>query len=621
MSMLADIYRLLKPLRHPAVDAALAEALPTAERAGRRLIVLSLLERRNDRGMVSLIRAYHLLGKQLQQLVLENMTLLDTALRTAGRDDDPAVRLNVIDLIVQSSSYRLSYLLSAQLHTDDARVTRAAAAGLCRLAESAGRTPARRAGDDVAQRIRWLGTALSEACACYHQHGRHDIVLAAAHLAPRRIERLDEYLCERRCGAHQALREMLRFPDRPEITHAVLSFAALEPLRPFVLELLHRQDVHDHLGTLMETAHLTAAPAISQLVARVTEPSHLIPSRTMLASLEAPRQRMAVRWVRTLHMPAAQRIAALEPMLECGDLTARLLAVRALMELRDPQADEQMAPLCSDPHPVVARIALRHLINRRWTGLSKLLMRLVASPHEELRRMAELQLGPMGFERLWEQWDQMDDAGRTGAGRALMKLDAAFHRQLATRMADADSDCRFKAVMIARHLGQESHFDKTLIKLLRDPSDRVASAAAKALGASGDAAVAPHLRAALSHADDRVRANAIEALEADGGAEQVLAARQELMKVAAGRGNRSRANAIKALMQLPAVEAMPMLGRMLIDTDPRHRISALWVVERMTSVNLARQVAILAKLDDDPVVRRRALRVLRQLAQIMQEVG
>ncbi|HEX7009791.1 MAG TPA: hypothetical protein VF184_07410, partial [Phycisphaeraceae bacterium] len=442
MSLLASVYRLLRPVNHPVVDAALAQALPTAERTGRRLIVLSLLERRNDAGLAALVQHYHLLGRQLQHVILEHIPLLDPALRGASRDGDVQTRLNVVDLVGQSVSFRLSYLLSAQLHMDDARVTRAAAAALRKLAESISSLAPRRPGDDVAQRIKWLGVSLAEASACYHQHGRHDVLAAIAHLAPRRIAKLDEHLCDRRCAAQPALRDMIRHADRPEVTRAALYFAALEPLRPAVTEMLSRPDSAGRLGLLIPSAHLLAVPAVAHTVTKAADAVHLCPDAAALAELDPPAQRLAARWTQTLHIPADRRARGLEPLTHSDDPATRLIALRALIQLRDPAADDGIAGLCTDAEPAIARIALRHLIQRRWKGLDELSLRLVNSPHDEIRRMAERHLAPVGLARLWEQWDQMDITTRTAAGKALLKIDGDFHRQLAQRFSDLDSRSR-----------------------------------------------------------------------------------------------------------------------------------------------------------------------------------
>ena len=168
MSKLQKIYRILRNRRDVAVDQSMAEALPTADRVARRLIVLSLLERGTEVGMLAIVRQFDRLERDLQVVITEHTQELDAALRAAAVDPVAEARLNAIDIIVRSGGYRLAYLIAAQLHESDARLTRQAAASLLEMAESVAFD--RRAGVAAVRRIQWVAAAVTEACSCYHQH-------------------------------------------------------------------------------------------------------------------------------------------------------------------------------------------------------------------------------------------------------------------------------------------------------------------------------------------------------------------------------------------------------------------------------------------------------------------
>jgi HEAT repeat protein len=194
-----------------------------------------------------------------------------------------------------------------------------------------------------------------------------------------------------------------------------------------------------------------------------------------------------------------------------------------------------------------------------------------------------------------------------------MKIEPRFHQMLLEKLRDDETEVRFKAVAMVREMGLASYFEPRLIELTSDLNSRVAASATAALGvASDNQATVDSLKAAMEYPDDRVRANAVESLSQMGRAGE---ARDLLLTMAKGRGNRSRANALKALMEMPAVDALPAMVSMLMDPDPRHRISALWVVERLELARLGHGVGKLARFDTDPAVKRRALRVLRKLVQ------
>jgi len=339
---------------------------------------------------------------------------------------------------------------------------------------------------------------------------------------------------------------------------------------------------------------------------------HLAPRGSELAALDRESHQRLPRWVGALSMPRSDLCEALAAVAASPDRMARLLALRELIALNDEQADEQIAAMCFDANPAIARIALRHLLRRRWRGLSQIMVRLIGSANQELRQIVERQLGPIGFERFWRNWPTIAPATRTAAGRALMKIDPSFAKLLSRRMQSEIADDRLRAVMIVRELGQETQFESQLLARARDSDERVASAAVKALSAFGSSRpIVDALTESLDHTDDRVRSNAVEALEAIGHVKPVA---DSLAALAEDGANRSRATAIKALLELPMSQALPQLERMLADGDDHHRVSALWVVEKMGLLPVVHRVASLAQHDPEPRVRRRAVRVVRDLA-------
>lgn len=609
-----QFYSLISEIQHPIVDMALAQALPSADDRARPRIVRQILQRGRDAALVEVIRYFGLFKADLQELILEHSTLLDTALRQAAHDDDLEARMQAVDVITRSHSIRLAYLLSSQLQADDARLTRAAAAGLFTMAQHL--VHKRQPGPDaaaIARRMAWLGGALGEACASYHRHGRHDVLAAVGLVAPVFNMQLMIQLRDHRSATHIALTRMIRGVERPAVAAAMLGFAGISELAPAVTEGLKLRRSGEHLDPMLSRTHLLANPAVRAALRKVQQSAHLLPDVALVGRLSPTRLRLLPRWVHHVYARSEAKVAALAPITTSRDRTARLQALRMLIRMEKIVADDLIATMCFDSEVAIARIALRHLMARRWEGLPDLLVKLISSPHTEVAKMAEARFTPMGFNRYWDHFDKLEPAVRRAAGAALIKLDARFHHQLAARMASSHAADRFKAVMIARELGQESFFEQQLLDLMIDPDTRVASAATSAAGSIGQSTrIVEALAGALEHPDDRVRANAVESVEKMDVVDQTY---QQLTELLDSQGHRSRANAVKALLRLPVGGALGALGRMLRDPDPEHRISALWVVQRMGLEQVAGRIAELAQSDDDAEVRRRALKVFRQMAQ------
>ncbi|MGH7179993.1 MAG: HEAT repeat domain-containing protein, partial [Tepidisphaeraceae bacterium] len=118
----------------------------------------------------------------------------------------------------------------------------------------------------------------------------------------------------------------------------------------------------------------------------------------------------------------------------------------------------------------------------------------------------------------------------------------------------------------------------------------------------------------LNDSDARVRANAIEVLEATR-AEQYVPL---LTQRARSSHNRERANAIKAMHRMKVKTASVSLMAMLRDQRSEHRISALWALRQIGWWQLLGEVGRLAKEDPNLRVRRYAVAVLRGVAELMQ---
>jgi HEAT repeat protein len=119
----------------------------------------------------------------------------------------------------------------------------------------------------------------------------------------------------------------------------------------------------------------------------------------------------------------------------------------------------------------------------------------------------------------------------------------------------------------------------------------------------------------MNDTDARVRANAVEVLEARGDPQFVPLLAQRAM-AATGR---ERANAIKALHRMKVGPAGGQLLNMLKDDRAEHRISALWALRQIGWWQLLNEVGNLAKTDDNVRVRRYAVGVLKTVAELVRE--
>ncbi|MBI4869827.1 MAG: HEAT repeat domain-containing protein [Candidatus Wallbacteria bacterium] len=134
----------------------------------------------------------------------------------------------------------------------------------------------------------------------------------------------------------------------------------------------------------------------------------------------------------------------------------------------------------------------------------------------------------------------------------------------------------------------------------------VVSAALSALSVVGTSEELGLVRRFLGHKNDRVRANAVEAVERLGSSEQVLTL---LAPLANDRDNRVRGNTLKALGRYDPQSVLPHVEYLLSSADVETRATGLFVLGTLDSVDTTELFTRIV-VDDDAGLRKRAVAAL-----------
>ena len=118
------------------------------------------------------------------------------------------------------------------------------------------------------------------------------------------------------------------------------------------------------------------------------------------------------------------------------------------------------------------------------------------------------------------------------------------------------------------------------------------------------------LYAAVNDPDERVQANAVEALDRLDMEDRIP---HTVPKLESPNG-RVRASAVKSLLRAELPQAGEALLDMLEDSSPAHRLSALWVIEGLGSQAVLPRVVDMGRDDPDERVRKRARHVCGVIA-------
>jgi HEAT repeat protein len=296
-------------------------------------------------------------------------------------------------------------------------------------------------------------------------------------------------------------------------------------------------------------------------------------------------------------------------------LAARLHLLRVAMRRRRGAAVELLRSLLTDPDERIVRMAAREIVRRRPPDFENILLKLMTSAPASVRRVIGRAIGQAGFDGYWQRFDRLDKSTRQQAGRAMLKLLPDGLQRLQRRALAGTVEQRVKAMQIIHELALAEPLVQTLIQLCTDANPRIRSKAVSVLGEVPAAASAVLMERLLNDPDARVRANVVEVLEHRGDPQFVPALAQR----AHTAGGRERANAIKAMHRMKVGTAGAQLLQMLRDERPDHRISALWALRQIGWWQLINEVGQLAKSDGNVRVRRYALGVLKNVAEMIKD--
>lgn len=288
----------------------------------------------------------------------------------------------------------------------------------------------------------------------------------------------------------------------------------------------------------------------------------------------------------------------------------RVRVLTTLQALAAPELQEVAEAALQDPSDEVKLAAARIIIGINPPHKARLLLPLLNSPSEEVRRMASREVASASFDKYLRSFDRLDPQTREAAARALAKIDGRILERLTEEVQALDPDRRLRALRVIDYVDGETDLRQNLMALLTDPDRRVRATALKIVQLSGSEDGLRLLAAALGDPDARVRANAVEAFEDGGDARCVPLLRSYLRDP----DNRVRANVAKALCTLGAEEGREELLVMLRLPDESMRLSAVWAIGEVQFPGMAELLTAHMEGEQSPVVRAKIAEVLSRAA-------
>ena len=668
--MIDRLIHALVESKNEAADDVLLEAMRIGNEPEQRLSLSALVRRKSTRGLSTVIGRYDQLPETVQQQVLGNIEAFHHALRESGRSDDATRRMAAIKLIALGRQGKLAYVLSENLHDPEESLSKTAAGALVALARwiafesriaQEGRSglieaphplvpdaASSVAGAEVSERAMLLDDITAApvgvkrpfvpsptyavmidmrseieaavARAMDVHRGRHsqELLRASLLLCDWPGSKLLNVLLATRHGGQNLMTRRLQQPPDSEHVEA------------FLLAASHAQ-LRSHFGVVF--SHIAEAPVLDAILRK----THWLKDHQLQLCLHQVQRgawyseselahdlkrhgpagcAKVAEWIASSGLHDVQQD---ERLIQClkhagDDFGTKLTLFRIAARRRRGASVLLLRALLNETDERLIRMSAREIVRRRPPDFENMLLRLMSTAPDSVRRVIGRALGQAGFEHYWTRFDRLERSTRKQAGRAMLKILPDAVQRLQRKLSTGPVEQRVKALQITQELNLSEALRETLMSLANHPNPRVRSKAVSVLGELPNGSPEVMLQKVLGDSDPRVRANAIEVIESKGAKAFIPL----LMQRARAGHNRERANAIKALHRMKVGVASPQLVSMMRDERADHRISALWALKQIGFWQLLREVANMARADDSMKVRRYALAVIKVVSDNVQ---
>lgn len=600
---LPRVFSLLSVEKDPAVDDALREALPHLDEAAREAALELICERGRPATLAELIVGCAAFEPSLQKAIFRRFDAFHPGLRTALESPRFEDRAAAIAAVLAAKDYKSAHSLADALRSHCTRTRELAADAIRTLTESHlarrdhGVSPAEAA--DFHLCARRLGEVLQNVVKNWEAHLHTGVLEAALWM----IESVEEVLGE----------QLGRLPNRiAQPVNAILSRSNDSRLAPFVVRALSHAGLRaaaaakisqardpDFIAAIFDEIWLLSDPQIEHAFRSISQVPGFEQRIASNPSSDSIATAAAVRMFCCLGGPRDLSIARMSAI---ADQAAEPVRRAILWELVADESSLATQALCliaartNDPRSVIAARECQRRQSREGASPGP----GVASPPTPVRK---------ALDRFIEEHDRLSPEERASLSERLKSLGPELVNQLERKLESARSSDRTGTLRAIQTLGLVQALLPAIYRAARDPDSLVRSTALSALNQDNSPTALRLLRDALNDPDPRVQATAIEALEHLG----IEKSAGPVHDKCGSRNNRVRANAIKALWNIESKNAAHALENMLKDASADHRLSALWVVERMRVRNIVEILTAMSGSDPDARIRARAIRVMNSL--------
>lgn len=467
-----------------SVDILLA-ALECPSQTSRDFALRALLGRRSSRGLQEVFRRLPTMDERSRAIISERPDRLVGVVGEALTTKDEASFKRACEMILAFRLYDALPMLLATIAREDQHGRDVAAETILLLTDLFYQelsAPDEQSKDkDLDTLRRRMTSALEEGLLRYGQHGFKQVVEAFLLVTKQQNPTLRRILQQSSEASRAPLLEVLGTSQRGGILRLLLSFLEDPQMPQAAREVLASRCDLKFLENLFQLVEPWLSRTVAESLARFNEFAWAKPKHPIWASMSDAGQRSAVRVVMASTMKRDQRLAMLGYLLAEGKPEGQRAAAAALADVKSPEATVHVVKNLNNEDPVVRAHLLKQLRWRNVPGSMSLLIRMVDSPHDEIREALRETLPEFTIRQFLVNFETMPEELRPTAGHIVWKIDPEAGSVLVNEMKSLSRVRRRRAVLASRDMGMVRDLEKSIIELLNDEDHMVRIAAAETL--------------------------------------------------------------------------------------------------------------------------------------------
>ena len=475
---------LTKTENEAAVDVLVA-GLDSPHKAVRDRALRSLLARTSPRGHQEIFRRLPNLERRYRAIISERPERLARAARAALVTMDEAACPLALEGIVSFRLYDTMPALVA-LVKDKAGVNfKLAAQTVLSLTElfylelSDPEKPLK--GSDAENVRRRITAALEEAVGRTDACVSAEVIEAFLLLVRPQNVTLRRILRDPKARNLPALVDVLSSSSRGGVMRLLLGFLEDQRLPRAIKEVIaDRADVK-FAENLLETTGSRPSRSVAATLARFDSFVWAKPNHPLLRELDSAAQFNAVQLLMATSMNRDALFEILKFLLLEGKPGGRQAAAQRLAEFAGAEADALAAQALGDEDPGVQAQIIPQMRSRGIPGAMSRLIRMVDSPHEEVRVALREALPEFTYRQFAANLESLPEDLLATSGQLVRRIDVDVRPNLTEDMESPSRLWRRRAVSAAGAMGLVPELEPLVIQRLSDEDHMVRLAAAKAL--------------------------------------------------------------------------------------------------------------------------------------------